>query len=95
MTEPAVFVPDVTKQHDVFVRVIASEVLMNAHASLNRRLFECFIEDLPKLALVPTTGLRIEVDYSFSRIDCRLRTKEMSSWITLFLICSLVTKLER
>ena len=33
VTEPAVFVREVAKQHDVFVRVIASGVLESARAS--------------------------------------------------------------
>ena len=33
VTEPAVFVPEVAKQHDVFVRAIASGVLVSARAS--------------------------------------------------------------
>ena len=34
MTEPAVFVPEVAKQHDVFVPAIASGVLVSPRASL-------------------------------------------------------------
>ena len=32
-TKPAVFVPEVAKQHDVFVRAIANGVLVSARAS--------------------------------------------------------------
>ena len=37
VTEPAVvvFVPEVAKQHDVFVRAIASEALVSARARKN------------------------------------------------------------
>ena len=57
-TEPAVFVPEVAKQHDVFAGAIAFGVLVSARASfwLNkkiRKLLESFHEDLPKPALVP------------------------------------------
>ncbi len=62
VTEPAVFVPEVAKQHDVFVRTIAFGVLVNTHASfwldeIIRKFFECFNEDLPKLARIPPTVL--------------------------------------
>ena len=55
MTEPAVFISAVAKQHDLFVGVIASVVLASARASFRldeilRKLFK----DLPKLALLPT-----------------------------------------
>ena len=33
VTEPAVFVPEVAKQHDVFVRAIASGVLVSGRTS--------------------------------------------------------------
>lgn len=33
VTEPAVFVPEVAKRHDVFVRAIANEILVSARAS--------------------------------------------------------------
>ena len=33
VTEPAIFVPEVAKQHDVFVRTIATGVLVSARAS--------------------------------------------------------------
>ena len=57
VTEPAVFVSEVARQHDVFVSAIAFGVLVSARASfgldeLNRTLCECFNEDLPKLALI-------------------------------------------
>ena len=57
----------VAKQHDVFVRAIASGVLMCARASfwldeIIRKLFECFNEELPKLALVPLTDLVFHQD---------------------------------
>ena len=60
--EPAVFVPEVAKQHEVFGRAIDHGVLVSARASFRldeiiRKLFECFNEDLPNLALVPSTVL--------------------------------------
>ena len=33
VTEPAVFVPEVAKRHDVFVRAIANGVLVSSRAS--------------------------------------------------------------
>ena len=64
-TEPAVFVREVAKQHDVFAGAITSGVLVSARASFwldkkIRKLFKYFNEDLPKPALVPTTGWRSE-----------------------------------
>ena len=63
VTEPAVFVSEVAKRHDlfdVFVRAIhaAPGVLVTARASflmdkIIRKLLECFNEDLLKLALIP------------------------------------------
>ncbi len=60
VTEPAIFVPDVAKQHDVFVRAIAFGVLVSARTGfwldeIIRNLFERFNEDLPKPALIPPT----------------------------------------
>ena len=49
MTEPAVFVPEDAKQHDVFVHAIASGVLVSARVSFS------LDEGLPKLALVSPT----------------------------------------
>ena len=61
VTEPAVFVSEVAKQHDVFVRAIASRVFVSARTSFcldatTRKLFECFNDDLPKLTQVPPTA---------------------------------------
>ena len=61
-TEPAVFVPEVTKQHDVFAGAIALVVHVSVRANfwLDKKipkLFECFHEDLPKPTLVPPTDL--------------------------------------
>ena len=56
--EPAVFVPEVAKQHDVFVRAIASGGFRSTVVLVDeivRKLFECFNEDLPMLARVPPT----------------------------------------
>ena len=52
-TEPAVFVPEVAKQHYVFAGAIVFGVFVSARASFwldkkIRKLFECFHEDLPK-----------------------------------------------
>ncbi len=61
VTEPAVFVPEVAKQHDVCVRAIAFGELVSAGASfwldeIIQKFFECFNEDLTKPALIPSTG---------------------------------------
>ena len=60
-TEPAVFVPEVPKQHDVFAGAIAFGVLVSARNSFwldkkIRKLFEYFYEDFQKPALVPPTA---------------------------------------
>ena len=62
LTEPAVFVPEVARQHDEFVRTIAFGVLVSARASLwldeiIQELVEWFNEDLRKQELVSPTAL--------------------------------------
>ena len=61
-TEPAVFVQEVAKQDDVFVRTTAFWVLESARASfwldkIARECVERFNEDFPKPELVLSTGL--------------------------------------
>ena len=59
VTEPAVLIPEVAKQHDVFVHAIAYRVPVSLRASFGleiiRKLFGCFNKDLSELALVPPT----------------------------------------
>ena len=49
VTEPAVFIPEVAKRHDVFVRATANWVLVSTRASFS------LDEIIRKLALVPST----------------------------------------
>ena len=55
---PGCLITDVAKQHDVCACIITFGVFASSRASfwldkLSRKLLECFIEDFPKLALVP------------------------------------------
>ncbi len=66
VNEPDVFVPVVATQHDEFVRAIAFGELVSARArfwldEIIWKLFECFNEDLPKLALIPPTVYLLNV----------------------------------
>ncbi len=69
VTDPAVFVQEVAKQHDVFVDVITFGVLLSARASfwldeIIRKFFECFNEDLPKPALYSPEWIEIFTNVS-------------------------------
>ncbi len=64
VTEPAVFVPEFAKQHDVFARAIAFGVLVSPRASfwldeIIRKFFQCLYKDLPTLALTPPTVIMV------------------------------------
>ncbi len=66
VTEPAVFVPEVVKQHDVFICTMAFGVVVSARASfwldeITWKFIECFNKDLLKLALIPPTGTETNV----------------------------------
>ncbi len=70
MTEPAIFVPEVAKQHDVFVCAIAFGVLVSTRAcfwldEIIRKFVECFNEDLPKPALTPPIPPTIQGERPF------------------------------
>ena len=84
-TDSAVFLPEVAKQHDVFADAIAFRVLVSACASFRldnniRKLFECFNEDLPKLALVSTTAL-----VSFNDNDQNVLNKRSNIFVSSFM----------
>ena len=73
------FRPDVAKQHDVSLLRYAGVTIFGVLASTravswldnnNRKLFECFNEDLPKTALVPATEYRARVGKAHTTISC-------------------------
>ena len=74
-TEPAVFFPNVAMQHALFASAIAFGVLLSARASFwldnnDRKLFECFNEDLPKSDLILPNAFSSLVNVQTSHLLC-------------------------